>query len=154
MYSRHHMVLPRWSVLLPLVLCPQHSSWGGLAWRGVGVFSLRNPQVVPGEGERDVPPPCCRCGASSSQFWARSISTPSCPIRSRPPTGKDPARNYKPLRVGACSHWKAERYAHAKRIAIYPSFSYLFCPLWQHQLQTTGFEFVAFGLPKVTALSV
>ena len=140
-------------VICPSSPCPQlrppaqpadlRSSRDRMSWQGVGVFPAQ-PPGNPWEGaERE----------GMCHFGACSISALSCLVRSRSHTGKDLVRNYKPLKAGACSHWKAENYVHAKKIAIYPSFSYLFCPLWQHQLQTTGFEFIAFGLQKVTALS-
>jgi len=92
----------------------------------------------------------------SAQLYCPLHPTPFCPVSSRSPTGITNSKsleNYKSSKAGACCCWKTESSAHAKKIAIYPSYSYLFRPLWQRQLQTTGFEFIAFVLQKVTTLS-
>lgn len=86
----------------------QQLGWIGLARSG-GV-SLCSPYILPGEGRRGcaMPSPRCWC-ASGAQLCTCSICTPSCPVCSRSPTGKGPVKNSKPLKVGACSHCKAER---------------------------------------------
>lgn len=147
-FSSLSLALPPYSACNPT----QQLGWTGLGQSGW--FSLCSPGQYLGRARRHVSPPWYWCDASSAQICACSISSLSCLVTSRSPVVKGPVRNYKPLKVGACSQRKAESYIHTEKIAIYPSFSHLFCPLWQHQLQTTGFEFIVFGLQKVTTLSV